>query len=118
MEAASRASVQRESLLCPLSQLWREAEKWDSSWSREGAIGMGVMDMGEPGTRIVQANENDPEENKRLMIQGQEGHLISGTGGGEVGVIREVGGFDGAEKRNVALKKACFLSEMGHEVFS
>lgn len=79
---------------------------------------MGVMEMGEPGTHTVQAKVNDPEENKRLMIQGQEGHLISGTGGREVGVIREVGGVDGAEKRNVASKTACFLSEMGHEVFS
>lgn len=34
---------------------------------------------------MLQANENDPEESKRPMIQELEGYLIISTGGREVG---------------------------------
>lgn len=46
--------------------------------------------MGVRGGRawsMLQANENDPEESKRLMIQEAEGSLIISTGGREVGMM-------------------------------
>lgn len=65
--------------------MWREAEKWDSSWSRVGGIGMGVRDG--RAWSMLQANENDPEKSKRLMIQELEGYLVISTRGRKVGLV-------------------------------
>lgn len=48
---------------------------------------------------ILQANENDPEESKRLVMQGQEVMPLAGQDGRRW-VIRKIDGFDGAQKRH------------------
>lgn len=50
-----------------------------------GDIGIGVR--GGRAWSMLQANENDLEESKRLMIQEAEGSLIISTGGREVGMM-------------------------------
>lgn len=86
--------------------MWRAAEKWDGSWSRVGGIGMGVRDG--RARSMFQANENDPEESKRPMIQELEGYLIISSGGRWVRWCRE---------EELHFQGFCFLSEVGHEVF-